>query len=759
MTKIFVYKKFLPAFYTLAGSFIIALGWGKYHLDKHNLSKFLLTIFAIMFAVALLYRLGLFLFDKFFPRFRRHPFWHTEFRKEIDEIFFVSALWFGVFLIRVEIYSLLYVLVVLLLLFFVLRRVISRHPASRDWLSAHNTLGLFAFVLFVIQALFQYLSYRWYILDANIKFYNIVLFRSFAMTAVWLLAFAVAGIIVARLAGRLRFGMLALCSALFLLFLLFWGVNLSLLYYSGLQFDPTALAHLSGSSGLVKWGSLIYPVLGLIFLAALFLFALIQMLRAHSNIPRRQWYAYYGGIIALAIMTLFSFGSLKNTPERVVISSFYNFYFGSNTAIKLDPALVQKLKNFGLNYNPDTFYVAEHDRVYSASSSAPLISKKLAVEKPNVIIVFLESYSARLTSVYDNRFPGLTPGLEQMALNKNTTVFNNHYNASTPTVTGLLSLLCSILPPTGHNEIQNDKKLHRHRLLCLPEVLKKNGYTYIGYVTAVAKDFANKDGIFASMGTDETFGTEELKKFIPGTPLSWGYSDHQLFPFLWKLASEKQKPFLLMLSTVDTHPPFNLAEDEVKYGDGAQQLLNSFHTTDDAFLKFWQDFRSSSLADNTIVVAVADHAVFPGAYDKATFPKEFGKLNFYDKNVFLMYVPGNAETKLLPKKVEIITSGLDLTPTLLQILGYTLPNSFEGHSAFDDRKDYQNILGMHELGLYINQKVGLKRQIDYNVPTEISCSINYLPLASSFSGLSLCDYLQFYKWKRQMFEEGRFWKE
>jgi phosphoglycerol transferase MdoB-like AlkP superfamily enzyme len=210
-----------------------------------------------------------------------------------------------------------------------------------------------------------------------------------------------------------------------------------------------------------------------------------------------------------------------------------------------------------------------------------------------------------------------------------------------------------------------------------------------------------------------------------------------------------------MLATVDTHPPFNLAKDAVNYQDGRQPILNMFHTTDDAFGKFWQQFKQSPFYDNTILITVADHAVFPAAITRDLFPDDAGKLTYYDENIFLMYIPDS----VLPKEVSTYASGLDFTPTLLQILNINIPNSFEGHSIFDDRKKFPNLLGMHELGLYINQvkNSGGKRAVDYNVPSEITCAANYM--ASSTSDLTLCDYLEFYKWKRQMFEEGRFWKK
>src|SRR3989344_2622100 len=98
-----------------------------------------------------------------------------------------------------------------------------------------------------------------------------------------------------------------------------------------------------------------------------------------------------------------------------------------------------------------------------------------------------------------------------------------------------------------------------------------------------------------------------------------------------------QEPFLVMLSTVDTHPPFTLAKDVVKYGDGNNEVLNSYHTTDDAFKAFWEQFKNSKFYDNTILIVVADHAIFPAAFKSNQFPDLANKLTFYDEIMFLMY--------------------------------------------------------------------------------------------------------------------------
>ncbi len=512
--------------------------------------------------------------------------------------------------------------------------------------------------------------------------------------------------------------------------------------------------HAEGSSGVfLNRITLLLTIFGLVGLFSFFALKK-KIIHYHKELPPRYWRVYHWSIIVIAIVSVAGLTSFRTAPEFAIINSFYDSIAGQKNTVILQPIVKEKLKRFGINYQYDEFYIAHKKNVYPATST-PLLPSQLQNKKPNVIIIFLESFSSRLTSLYNpTQVPNSTPGLELMAKTPGTTVFKKYYNASTPTITGLIAQLCSFLPPTGHNEIEGENRLRSHHLLCLPKILKENGWQYANYVTAVAKDFANKDTIFKSMGVDEVYGTEELRDTVKAEPLSWGFSDHQLFPAMEKIIANKKEPHLTILSTVDTHPPFTIAKDMVYYGDGKNNVLNSTHTTDDAFKIFWEKFVSSSAAQNTIVIAVADHAIFPTAITKDRWPDVAGKLNFYDETVFSMYIPNS----ILPKEVDQYASSLDFTPTLLQTLGINIPNSFDGHSIFDDRSSYPNLLGMHELGLYTNE-VGLNntRITKYSTPSALRCSETDFTTDPS-TPLTLCEFLNFYKWKRQMFEQGRFWE-
>jgi len=190
----------------------------------------------------------------------------------------------------------------------------------------------------------------------------------------------------------------------------------------------------------------------------------------------------------------------------------------------------------------------------------------------------------------------------------------------------------------------------------------------------------------------------------------------------------------------------------VEYEHGDNEVINSFHTTDNAFGSFWEQFKNSEFYNDTILIVVADHAIFPAAFKNDKFPEEAGKLTFYDENAFLLYIPDN----ILPKTVETNASGIDFAPTLLQIFGINVPNNFEGHSIFDSREKFPNILGMHEFGLWINQMDGGKRKVDFIVPQDLKCENSAIGQDANFP-LTMCEYENYYKWKRSMFEEGRFW--
>jgi len=739
-----IISKIVPGLYSITGPFVIAFAWNYYHLT--SATRQIEMVWLVLLHASLIF-LAFFLFKGFFVflvrKFQGHTFWTEEFTSYLDELFFISSLAFLVLLIKQDLLSFLYLGFILFIIFWRLNNILKKHQADLAWQKVNKQVFLLTGFIFLLTTIFQYTAYTYYIFDSNAKYHNIVLFRVFSLTMFWLGSFALCSLVYFYFKKSRQL-------YLFIWLILFWGVlfielvNTGVVLNSGLYLSPVIFSHASFS------GLSIYIVPILIFLVVYFFLIYFsylvfkKVILAHNETTKRHWLFYNFALLSIAGVSFLMVGSFYNTPEAIIVKNFFNLYQNEQSNIELSPILIEKLKKFGLNYDLNNFFVMRRTQPQEKD-----LGFDFQKNKPNIIFIALESFSARLTGVYNENYKEVTPGLNDFASDKDTVIFKKVYNASTPTITGLMSLLCSFLPPTGHQEIEKNREMQRHFLTCLPQVLKENDYKDSLYITAVDKEFANKDTIVKSMGVETFYGMNELKNKIKDEPKSWGYSDHQLFPFLLQTAESLKQPFFIGYSTVDTHPPFDLPQDIVKYADGQNKVLNVIHTTDDAFDKFWVDFKQSSLAQNTILVVVADHAIFPTIYDEKNFPEVKDKMTYYDEIFFGMYLPEN----VLPSENEVYGSGIDVAPTILHLLNLEAPSSFEGYSLLGERKKYPNIMGIHEFGLYLNQidQNGV-RKIDYTLPSDVQCTDQ-----KASDPMTLCELKQFYNWKRQMLLYGRLW--
>lgn len=630
-----------------------------------------------------------------------------------------------------------------------------------------------AILIFVLITVFTYLTkksfYGYYLAHRIDHVFLTVLGQTFIVSIFWIASLSGAVLFYLFIKRRIRIILPVIWALAFLINIIFWFADLKFVYFSGVEITPFLTAQAHGSGGMI-FNSIKDPWIFIWFLFAVSVGALLR--RLFKDIEKnRQSARLFFVFFLCGFLPLLLFPSFKNLQEYIVPSNFLSYYSGQKepegpAAGENELGFLKKLKRFGIEYNfnrPDVLY---HERVYDPSQ-APAIDSEVIRGKPNILIVFLESFSNDVTSIYNPQLAGLTPNLEKMAQNPNTTVFSNYYNASTPTITGLIAQLCSFIAPSGNEDMKKNGTLAEHQLLCLPEILKNNGYNDVFYLHAVEKTFANKDKVLQNAGVDyeRIYAKDEVAAFIKernlqstvgSKPLSWGWSDHQLYPVFEELIkSAGPQPFLGMLMTIDTHIPYVNSKDVIKYpSPNANTGLNAFYTADDAFGKFWDYFLNSELKDNTILIAVADHAAFPTLYTdmKDLFGGAKNK-TFFDKTIFMAYIPDST----LPETVDTYASSIDFTPTLLHILGINPPNFFEGHSIFFDRELYPNVLGVNEFQLYINQLDGNgERKISYDDPRFMVGRKNKEPESEL---LTLTDFLSYYKWKRQVIKEGRFWKK
>jgi MFS family permease len=271
----------------LLGSGFIASGWGWYHLSKHNIPMLVASIIGIAAGVAIVFVIGSVGLSWLVRRFDRHIFWQNVIREQLDGLFFVMSLLFAIFFFRNELVSVVYLLAWIPLVFWYIHRILADHPHREVWQHVHRIVGLVVWGVCAFQAAVQLTAYHYYILDSNIKFFNIVLFRAVAMSGFWLAGFSIAAWLYWFLPRGFRLIVGSIWFGAFITSIIFWAVNIGILYYSGLYFSPSALDHARGSAGVIQNTLSAGLTFGALVLIGLCVYKTYTIRRAHHTTPRR----------------------------------------------------------------------------------------------------------------------------------------------------------------------------------------------------------------------------------------------------------------------------------------------------------------------------------------------------------------------------------------------------------------------------------------------------------------------------------------
>ncbi len=344
--------------------------------------------------------------------------------------------------------------------------------------------------------------------------------------------------------------------------------------------------------------------------------------------------------------------------------------------------------------------------------------------------------------VYGAPFRDITPNID--AFSEDALVVKGMYNSSTPTINGLIAIVCSYMPTTSHTQWRKDR-LGEILLdpLCMPEVLR-DYHNYM--VTQGDPYYTYTRPFFESQGMEKVFAAPDIYEFLQEKPRGriFGYSDHQVMRYLIEALKRGlfKEPFSLVVSTVDLHPPFKLPPDLVRYPYRDHPVLHLTYNVDDAFGRFWRFFQNSPYFKKTIVVLTADHAMQPSAEYKNLFPGE--GITAFDRIPFILYDPIHA----LPRELRLPSSQVDILPSLLHLLGRNVPNPFEGLSIFDPegRPAHPDILGLSPYQFFYLTN----GRYFYTDTATLDCKENH-------PGFDFCDILLWFRTKQYLAYTQKIW--
>ncbi len=306
----------------------------------------------------------------------------------------------------------------------------------------------------------------------------------------------------------------------------------------------------------------------------------------------------------------------------------------------------------------------------------------------NVVLITVESLSAEYLASFGNQ-QNITPYMDEWF--KQGVLFTNFYATGTRTIRGLESLTLSIPPTPGQAIV---KRPDNGNLFSFGRVLQQKGYD-TAFLYGGRGYFDNMNAFYSGNGyriVDQTDFTPEEITFTN----AWGVSDDIIFNRTLKEADrdyQQHKPFFFQIMTTSNHRPFSYPEGKIDLPSGSREGAVKY--TDFAIHQFIEQAKTKPWFDNTVFVMVADHCA--GSARKTELP--------VDKYHIPLFIYSPKHVPAL--KNDIVSSQIDVAPTVLGFLNLSYESQFYGHDIMQMRKDEGRALisNYQKLGLFKDNKL------------------------------------------------------
>lgn len=502
---------------------------------------------------------------------------------------------------------------------------------------------------------------------------------------------------------------------LFIVLLFFYGADYYHYDYLHQRLNASVLNYLedAGISFNMMWET--YPLLriALLFivlavLARWFFGKLLVRYQTENSFNKRKGIGFY--IIAVLLLAQCIIGKIVVKPGQfplrwsdaytlsddfkanLALNPFQSFFSSLNFRGTYDIKKVKELyplmvKQFGVT----TFdsVALNYERKVTATDTF--------INKPNVVLVICESFSAYKSSMYGNPL-NTTPYFNNMC--NNGIFFDRCFTPAYGTARGVWATV------TGIPDVESPKTASRN-----PNAVNQH---------TIINDFKEYEH-FYFLGGDPTWANIQglLANNISGLHIHdqnnakadavdvWGISDKNLFLEANDILKQQTKPFFSIIQTADNHRPYTIPKEDEKefiktnfpadslqkYGFESNNEMNAFRYTDFCFQKFIEAAKKEKYFDNTIFIFVGDHGIPGNSADM--FPKSWREKVLTAEHVPLLFY---APKLLQPKKIHEVCSQLDVLPSVAHLAKISYRNNTFGRNLFDTipslKDQYQTIISL-----------------------------------------------------------------
>jgi phosphoglycerol transferase MdoB-like AlkP superfamily enzyme len=275
----------------------------------------------------------------------------------------------------------------------------------------------------------------------------------------------------------------------------------------------------------------------------------------------------------------------------------------------------------------------------------------LNTDKPNVVIIQLESFTADLIESLGGE-KGDAPNFENFI--KQGVLFNNIYSAGDRTDKGIIAIL-SAFPSQAIRTIVIDTPKQR-KLPSLMAEFKDTGYT-TSYFYGGNSNYMNFATYMADHKTDHIIDQKTMQQSEVGT--TWGAYDNVLFGKHLAYMGKQTQPVFSLLQSSTNHEPFLLpGSPHFKGKDVADQFRSTAWFTDSCLNAYFNEAKKQPWYKNTLFILVADHGHrLPKSTAAAYDPQKY--------HIPLLFFGDAVKPEYRGTKVTKLGNQVDIAATLL----------------------------------------------------------------------------------------------
>lgn len=303
----------------------------------------------------------------------------------------------------------------------------------------------------------------------------------------------------------------------------------------------------------------------------------------------------------------------------------------------------------------------------------PRLTSDEARDRPNIILLLLESTGAGVVAPYGNA--DHTPHLDR--LSRNGLTVERAYVSVTHTSKALVGVLCGMWPRL---EMESWESLEESLPLpCLPRLLRELGYRTAFLQSALGR-FEDRFGLVRNMGFGEAAYRETLIR--PGfRPVGYFGLDERalLEPALSLVTAGGEQPFFLTLLTSNTHHPYETPG--ISRRQALREPLRSYEralVAQDLLLgELVAGLERLGKLESTLLIVLGDHGESFGQHG----PRQHDVVP-YEEVTRVPWVLHWPERWPEPRTIGGLRHHLDLMPTIMGILAPAWEGTLPGLDLF-----------------------------------------------------------------------------